>query len=934
MRGHCSCSQRSRGFRSRTDKGTRLLAGPPFQHESIQIDKTVSILHCPHPQPSLSPPFPLRRSISISVAEFSVFDDSSESSASSPSGQKNNKAEQACAMQSHRDHTRESTISDFWALYVERSGYELAPAEHLAVIIDQLKASKHIATDGQWRNLKPKKSLKTENTHFGRLKYVVNAIVTAAAACFPRYAVENRSSLFEYRPDGETLSEVPEATFHVHAIHYLAQSTYVSRALGGSAHCNTMLSRTHNGNINTADVVASWEVKRAYEPETIRDNESKTVEAAGHYLFADIRRRLHFSITVEKTTARLWCHSRSHSAVTKTFDIHKVRNEFIQWILFVSYGTEHQLGFDPTVLRVLDKHNRWQYQFDVRHRDGTLRTYQTRGILHENCVVALNVRAMRVFMVRLVTEKGNGDSFAKDAEDHALSDYWLRDGERVMLESEIQSAIFAALKTCTTSEEELLHILAHFMGILADGIVEREVGRGCGPKSSAAPETCIYTHGENPKVSKPLSSQVAGSDLHATASDFGPGSKLLQARGRKHYRTLYDSVCVDLYRVRDPAIFFFALERTVFVLSWFRRIGWMHGDISPGNVMLRCLSAGVDRPLCERYAVKIADLEYCKKYSRVSRQEIITGTGDYMAVEVQDRAHTFYNHSRVMKLARRYFAPNFFHDLESTIWMALEFVMIRVPRSTLEKADWRELGPSLNNLHSLANSVFPNLTRAMPQRRELLSDMGAREELGDLLCIMYGKESPVTGLPELLGQLGDAYIDVENRIDLVDAERDAEGKPLRMPKALFAEHAGLYDDICAAFQAVSRYYTDLEGQDAFIPFSRINFETGEIMEKRVAHVPQDSEVGAKDRHAVNEPTKRKLSEDVVDAPRALKRQRAMPKPPLISREPPRTRSRAKDYTAEGQLLRRSRRLASRRNQHAAAAKAAGASSGQHSRGRR
>ena len=55
----------------------------------------------------------------------------------------------------------------------------------------------------------------------------------------------------------------------------------------------------------------------------------KSCAAAGQYLCADIRRKFHFAITVEGSQARLWCHSRSLSVVTNTFDIHAVRGHLI-----------------------------------------------------------------------------------------------------------------------------------------------------------------------------------------------------------------------------------------------------------------------------------------------------------------------------------------------------------------------------------------------------------------------------------------------------------------------------------------------------------------------------------------------------------------------------------------------------------------------------
>lgn len=62
------------------------------------------------------------------------------------------------------------------------------------------------------------------------------------------------------------------------------------------------------------------------------------------------------------------------------------------------------------------------------------------------------------------------------------------------------------------------------------------------------------------------------------------------------------------------------LTRLNLVLSWLRRIGWLHRDISTGNLMLRRIVSDDSSggPLCERYQLKLHDLEYALEYSWTS----------------------------------------------------------------------------------------------------------------------------------------------------------------------------------------------------------------------------------------------------------------------------------------------------------------------------
>ncbi|KAL1673560.1 hypothetical protein EV122DRAFT_222479, partial [Schizophyllum commune] len=646
----------------------------------------------------------------------------------------------------------------------------------------------------------------------------------------------------------------------------------------------------------------------------------------GHYLYADIRRRFHFSLTIEGTIARLWCHNRSHSGATKPFDIHKNKRDLIQWFLFVSFANEAQLGFDPTTVRVLDANNQWQYQFDVHHPDVGVCTYQTVSILHENCAAKLYSRAMRVFKVKLVVEKGKADSWSSDdTQEYALRDYWLYDDEQTHLEFEIQAKLYQALKDATRTRKQFNEVWQHFLPIVADGVVQWEDVRDSVPAPPKDATPYKYEDELNPGKRPSRDAQVVGSGLRSGAGYIGvttPAASpptLRQLLGRKHCRTLYGHVCVDLYKIDDPALFFHALDRTVFVLSWLRRIGWMHRDISPGNVMLRCVPKSDGKPLCERYLVQLADLEYAKEYAKMSQHDPRTGTGDYMAIEAQVRQHIFKEQCIVRLLAARYFAHNFIHDLESTAWMALEFAMRHVPRRELESRDWLGLNPVLTEMWTLGNQIFPNSTDPTQERRDMLMSVMFRDRVSGLLRQVYGDESPLLRLVDLFTKLWMVYKDLEFAVSAEAAE--AAGLK-RMPASLFDEHASIYDEFRKVFQAISNAHLDLEGQDAFIPLWRIDFDTGDIR-PRTSPAPFQPQVNKETKG------KRKEREDAPNPPPCSKRSRtvAAPAPPRTKRSrataavappvspplpaaPRRSRKRTKSNDSQ-QPLRRSSRLAER-----------------------
>ncbi|TRM65723.1 hypothetical protein BD626DRAFT_397737 [Schizophyllum amplum] len=832
---------------------------------------------------------------------------------------------------SAENHTRECTVDDFYATYITPKGWKRVNNTSMRGIISKLTEGGHINEDGQWRDLLTDEKFHGENAHFGRLAKVVEAVVEAASSQMPRrFAKNKRTCLFNSRPDNETLSEVEGSSFHVDAFNHFAKSTYTSDSSSGSAQYTTLGSGSGNTcNINTADVTFSYEFKLQKDDKKVLDDDMKTIGAAGHYLFADLRRASHFALTSEGKWARLWNHSRSHSAVTLFFDIHKNKEELIQGILFSSFADEFQLGFDPTVVRVLDSKKYWQYQFDVCHNDGTTHTYQTTEILHENCAAALYTRAMRVFKVRRVSERGDGLSLL-DCDDNVLRDYWLWDDDDTLLEREIQNSLRAKFKEAAASDEEFEEIWKHFLHIEADGVVAWNGYRDAVPAPPAASTPYKFADPLNPKGSKSSKARVEGSTPRQEAGYIGPArpaqleSAPLQLHGRKHCRTLYTEVCVDLYKVDDPALFFFALEESVFTISWLRRVDSMHRDMSPGNTMLWQLAAADEsnspskKPLCERYVTKMADLEYLKDYDKISMHDPITGTGDYMAIEVSHRMHLFYDSGLSGLLARRYFSYNFLHDLESILWMALDFVMHRMPRDRLlDKATWATCREHAVCMVSHANRLFVNTTEPVSARELLIKDVEASEELKETLASVYGLESPLVALADLLPTLRRTYKTVEDSTIVPHGStRNAPQVTERMAASLFHANAKIYDDARKVFRDIITHYTPSEGLQPLVLLSQVDLQTGELLISEPAEGSKDQPMHdiSPTATAHQEPPASAESECTTrkrksaDAARAKPAKRARTTPAPAPQKAPRKAAPHKQPATEHVILRRSKRL--------------------------
>ncbi|KAI5897582.1 uncharacterized protein SCHCODRAFT_02683897 [Schizophyllum commune H4-8] len=550
-------------------------------------------------------------------------------------------------------YSLQCSVPEFYEIYVESTNYKRVPARTLARILSVLRRRGSIdRSTGEWTDLHGKGVASND----GRMKALHDHVLGAAAEVCPRrFSADKKTTTYTCSSGLETAADIPGATYYADAVSYLAQPSYTREATPGTAHNHVATAQGQSRIVYTADVGMTWGLTPFADSSHIQRNEDQTLYAAQHILYNDIRHTCQFAVTIEGSSVRLWYHTRSRTIFTERFDMHKQSDELIQIILFSSFASPAQLGFDPAVHRVVVG-NELHYQFDVVHRDGTCHQYQSVEIEYEDAASNLHCQAMRVFKV---VDCGNLSGPCR-----VLQDYWRSNDAEVSVEGKIQDAIFCAMEK-TMTEDELIDIRRHFMTLLADGVV------ACADRPREA---------SGPPVS---GSMVSGSRLARIAS------------GRKHCRTLHGEYCETLWRVDDPATFFFALYQVIQVLDKMRRAGYVHRDVSLGNIMLQCMDTS-STILSERYITKLADLEYARAYDKIADDRGV-GTSVFMAVEVQAQEHIFANCREEELLTHNYFAHNPLHDVESTLWGAIYFTLRRCSRRVLENTDWKgqEGPPSL-----------------------------------------------------------------------------------------------------------------------------------------------------------------------------------------------------------------------------------------------
>ena len=139
----------------------------------------------------------------------------------------------------------------------------------------------------------------------------------------------------------------------------------------------------------------------------------------------------------------------------------------------------------------------------------------------------------------------------------------------------------------------------------------------------------------------------------------------------------------------------------------------------------------------------------------------LQGTSYYIAVEVQGSDYSFDSgEADTPSPALDCFAFNPYHDLESSLWMALEFVIRRAPRTVIDaKVSGR---PVKEILQEHAEKMFVPRAEGAPNRYAYLTKPRQTKALRADLRRIYGESHPVPKLLDCTLALREAYREVED----------------------------------------------------------------------------------------------------------------------------------------------------------------------------
>ncbi|CAE6357172.1 unnamed protein product [Rhizoctonia solani] len=394
------------------------------------------------------------------------------------------------------------------------------------------------------------------------------------------------------------------------------------------------------------------------ETENRRDRingRSNVIEFMRLIMRNDPRRRFVHGLTYENARVRLWYHDRCDVVGSREFDINKDWRYLVRIILSMLLAPPDRLGFDPDVELVSSDELDAEPNYDITIRNSDTEeytTYRTLKIVYDVGVDNTVGPGTRVWIVRKLVD---GDLVGPRC---ILKDTWMhedRDAEHTVLK-EIREAQPSYAQYFLTPID---YGLAYFSVIKPDN-THTTIRRTKFIPTKKVLINSSTTSRESPRA------------LRATGISRLP---ILSKHPRQHYRIVFKEVGKPVHQLRKWTDVFIAIQGGWEGLYAMHLCGYVHRDVSCGNILL------VSGPSGKRGV--IIDLEYAKHIDDVSSpHDVKTGTAQFMATEV-----AFVKHKRLydVRAAESMLEPlppfrhNPLHDVESIWWICIWMMFYLIP---------------------------------------------------------------------------------------------------------------------------------------------------------------------------------------------------------------------------------------------------------------
>ncbi|KAL0065217.1 hypothetical protein AAF712_007728 [Marasmius tenuissimus] len=423
----------------------------------------------------------------------------------------------------------------------------------------------------------------------------------------------------------------------------------------------------------------------------VNENSREIVQNAAHMLYSDARRRFRFGLSIDNCQTRFWYFSRAVWYVTARFDFIQTPKPLIQFILALSFASEEEMGYDPTVRR-LEFEGAWVYDYQVVDADGKEAWFRTKQRLYDYRWTQILGQGLRVWEAYVLDASGFPIEDVVDGKrvrrTVVLKDYWLP--LKAPLESDTQEKIIASALSArgleANQDEELRK---YFMTILHDVVVQVEEGKRLAARDY-------------------IPSEALDGDLWIdTYAYITPEVDVCVYKLRKHCRTVFKEVGLRLDDISDQQVFVDCLVDSLEALKILYDAKWVHRDISVGN-LLRCYhkpDGALEGALITSARVHLPSWQ--RKYTTVTIDSGIVMESS--SLEILETSH--------QDLVQLPFHYNYIHDMEGIFWIFMWNLFSSVPTDvakTLTEAEYWKA-------RQTAAALFPSHYRARDRAERMLA---------------------------------------------------------------------------------------------------------------------------------------------------------------------------------------------------------------------
>ncbi|EAU89857.1 other/FunK1 protein kinase [Coprinopsis cinerea okayama7 len=409
----------------------------------------------------------------------------------------------------------------------------------------------------------------------------------------------------------------------------------------------------------------------------------------------DARRTFCFGVSLEGFDVTLWRFTRSLCIKSSPFNMVEHPDLLVRLLVAFFSSEMRQLGYDPLVTLLPDSN----YVYEIPSRMEPL-YYKTVSLICDSEPGYLSGRRMRIWEVEQVYSVANPVR-VPGVPHRVLKDVVL--DAAVRTEADIQEDLFADIAKLAVDESwSSRPLLKDFpqsdIDVLADTLQD-------GKFKKFFSRILAKNIGEADQVSDP------------SPSDDTP------CPPKRRCFFVFEHICTPLNDIPTLGEAVDALRQVLVPLRLMFLAGWVHRDISPGNILVYRGEPGSPS------VVKLSDLEHAKKYpdAEATDEDRITGTPYFIACEILLGRRLFpVDLPLDTPLPSYRFIPlvhNYQHDVESIFWILLWLVSMRINQNLPREFGQKYFQQRVDKGHAgLRNRVFTHslfyhleLLEALPQ---------------------------------------------------------------------------------------------------------------------------------------------------------------------------------------------------------------------------